>query len=271
MCISNQPFMGNSLLLTHTAGFGYGNSDPDLIRWAKHVGRRQEDVAGTVAAWDLPLKFPPGQGWYYGTGIDWAGQVVERLTGQTLGQYMAAHVFAPLGLRDSTFRGRPLAHVGPERVVPTAYRDAATGELGPGPELFPSAHRVDSGGAGLCTTAADYAKVLQSLLRSLAGDGPGNGNGTVLAKATVEEMFTPQLSGPQRQWFQFITDLFHHGMVADFAPGLPLDHGISGVINLEDSAGKRKRGSMMWAGVCNSHWVSHISYAYISRMRWKPG
>lgn len=245
----------NSLLLTHTAGFGYGNSDPDLLRWAKYVGRKQEDVSGTVEAWNLPLKFTPGQGWYYGTSIDWAGQVVEKLTGQTLGQYMARHVFKPLAMNDSTFRGHPLPHVEDDRIVPTSYRNADTGELASGPELFPSSNKVESGGAGLCTTAADYAKLLQSLLKSLSGDS----GGTLLGKATVDEMFKPQLSRPQSQWLKFITNLFHHGMAADFDPGMPLDHGLSGVINLDDSIGKRKKGSMMWAGVCNSHWVSTTS------------
>lgn len=218
------------------------------------MGRKQEDVSGTVEAWNTPLKFTPGQGWYYGTGIDWAGQVVEKVTGQTLGQYMAEHVLHPLGMSDTTFRGHPLPHLGPDRIVPTSYRNAETGELASGPELFPSRNKVESGGAGLCTTAADYAKLLRSLLKSLSGDGGGE----LLGKASVDEMFRPQLSGVQSKWLKFLTDLFPVGMVPDFERGMPIDHGISGVINLEDSVGKRKKGSLMWAGVCNGHWVSTI-------------
>lgn len=114
---------------------------------------------------------------------------------------------------------------------------------------------MESGGAGLCTTATDYAKLLKSLLRSLSGDESG---GELLGKATIDEMFKPQLSEVQHKWLKFITELYRVGMVADFAPGMPINHGISGVINLEDSAGKRKKGSMMWAGVCNGHWASTI-------------
>lgn len=247
--------MINRILLTHTAGFGYANADPDLNRWAKHVRREYKDVTGTLESWNLPLKFTPGQGWYYGTGIDWAGHVVEKITGQTLGEYMAAHVLRPLGMNDTTFRGHPLPHVRPERIVPTSYRNAETGELASGPELLPSSNEVHSGGAGLVTTAVDYAKLLQSLLQSLSGDGDGV---LLLGKPTVDEMFRPQLTPVQHSMFKFIAGLFHQGMAPEFSPEMPLDHGISGVINLEDCAGKRRKGSMMWAGVCNGHWVSTI-------------
>lgn len=256
-------FWAHRILLTHTAGFGYAGSDPDLVRWAKYVGRKQQDVAGTVEAWNLPLKFTPGQGWYYGASVDWAGQVVEKVTGQTLGDYMAAHVLAPLGMHDTTWRGHPLAHLGEDRIVPTAYRNADTGELAAsGPDLSPSVDPLPhSGGAGLCTTAADYAKLLRSLLQALAGGG----DGAVVGQATAREMFTPQLTPVQGKWFRFIMDLFRAGMASEFAEGMPLDHGISGVINLQDSAGKRRKGSMMWAGVCGSHWVSLMIYTCMFR------
>lgn len=220
----------------------------------------------TVEAWNLPLKFTPGQGWYYGVSIDWAGQVVEKISGKTLGDYLSENVLQPLGMNDTTWRGHPLPHVGKDRIVPTAYRNAETGELASGPEPFAGPwDKVHGGGAGLCTTATDYAKLLQSLLKSLSGD-----NSAVLGKTTVDEMFRPQLSKRQSQWLKFITSLFQSGMASDFAPGMLLDHGISGVINLEDSAGKRRKGSMMWAGVCNSHWVSNflsLKAGYITRWR----
>lgn len=258
-------------LLTHTTGFGYGNGDPDLARWAKHIGRKHEDLQGTIEAWNTPLKFTPGQGWYYGTGIDWAGQVLEKLTGQSLGAYMADKLFTPLGMHDTSFRRDDSlpphnAGVRPGRrrrrlLVPTAYRDADTGELTSGDHPLPAEVQVESGGAGLYTTAADYARLLQALLKASdpsSEDHPGKGGDDVLLlrKESVDEMFKPQLTDVQRSWLTFLTGLFHLGMAPDFEPGMPLDHGISGVINLHDSPGKRRKGSMMWAGLCNGHWVS---------------
>ncbi|ROW00526.1 hypothetical protein VSDG_03219 [Cytospora chrysosperma] len=237
-------------LLTHTVGLGYAGADPDLARWAKHTGRKESDLKDTLEAFTSPLKFTPGQGWYYGTGLDWAGQVIEKVTGRVLGVYMADHLFGPLGMGDTGFRRDLLPHVR-DRTVPTSHRDADTGELTSGDEPFssPANPRIHSGGAGLHTTAVDHAKLLQALLRSLAGS-----DGALLKKETVEEMFQPQLTDVQKQWLKFVTDLFHDGFVPDFEKGMPVDHGISGVINLEDEPGKRRKGSMMWAGMYNGHW-----------------
>ncbi|KAK2606791.1 hypothetical protein N8I77_005517 [Diaporthe amygdali] len=238
-------------LLTHTAGLGYAGADPDYDRWAAHVGYGPpEELRGTVATWETPFKFTPGQGWYYGTAIDWAGQVVEKISGKALGEYMAENLFKPLGMDDSTFHREALPHV-QDRIVPTSYRDAQTGELAVGDDPVPvlADGDVESGGAGLYTTATDYAKVLQALLKSLADN-----EGALLKRATVEEMVQPQLTEVQRRWLTFLTDLFHDGLAPDFEKGMPLDHGISGVINMKDEPGKRRKGSLMWAGLCNGHW-----------------
>lgn len=238
-------------LLTHTAGFGYGNGDPDLARWAKHIGRNHDALQGTVEQWDIPLKFAPGQGWYYGTNIDWAGHVLEKVTGQTLGEYMAQHLFKPLGMNDSSFRRDALPHV-QDRLVPTSHRDPETGTIVSGKDFpWPLDPKAESGGAGLYTTSLDYAKLLHALVKE--GDGPG---GLFQKKGMVEEMFKPQLTDIQRSWLKFIMDLFHDGLIPDLQSGMPLDYGISGAINMEDEPGKRKKGSMKWGGMCNSHWVS---------------
>lgn len=210
-----------------------------------------EELRGTLASWETPLKFPPGRGWYYGSALDWAGQVVEAVSGRTLGNYMKENLFGPLGMGDSTFRRDALPRVR-DRTVPSSRRDADTGELLAGDDPFPPLRDgdIESGGAGLYTTAADYAKLLQALLRSLGGAEEG----TLLKRKTVEEMLRPQLTGEQRRWLGFLTDLFHDGMVPDFERGMPLDHGISGVINMEDEPGKRRKGSLMWGGLCNGHW-----------------
>lgn len=237
-------------LLTHTAGFGYVFADPDLTRWAKHIGRVEEDFKDIVEKWNSPLKFEPGQGWCYGVGPDWAGQIIEKLTGKTLGDFMAEKLFQPLGMNDTTFRPGSLSQVQQDRLISTAYRDAKTGILTSSEHPSSRIVSVDSGGAGLYTCAMDFAKLLQSLLKSSAGED------AVLKQSSIDEMFKPQLTDIQHHQLKFITDLFHDGMVPDFKVGMPLDHGIGGVINLEDSSGKRKKGSMMWGGVTNGHWVS---------------
>lgn len=211
------------------------------------------DLQDTLENYTLPLKFTPGQGWYYGTGLDWAGQVVEKVTGRALGEHMAEHLFQPLGMADTGFRRDTLLPRVGDRTVPTSRRDAGTGELVSGNEPFstPANPRIHSGGAGLHTTAVDHARLLQALLQSLAG-----GDGAILKKETVEEMFRPQLTDVQKQWLRFVTGLFRESFVPDFEKGMPVDYGISGLINMEDEPGKRRKGSMMWSGMYNGHWVS---------------
>lgn len=100
------------------------------------------------------------------------------------------------------------------------------------------------------TTAADHAKVLQALLKATGKDG-------LVKKQTVEEMLRPQLTDIQKGMLKTITDAFHDAMTPEFEAGMPLDHGISGIINLQDAPGKRRKGSMMWLGMANGHWVRH--------------
>ena len=61
-------------LLSHTSGFGYEWADPDLARYADS---EPEPPAGSIASYERPLIFDPGERWAYGTGIDWAGRVLE--------------------------------------------------------------------------------------------------------------------------------------------------------------------------------------------------
>lgn len=77
-----------------------------------------------------------------------------------------------------------------------------------------------------------------------------------MRKQTVDEMFRPQLSDQLRQMLKRLTDVFHDVMMPDFEKGIALDHGIGGIINTEDSPGNRRKGSVMWQGMCNSHWIS---------------
>ncbi|KAK0630397.1 beta-lactamase/transpeptidase-like protein [Bombardia bombarda] len=242
-------------LLTHTVGLAYDIVDSDLVRWSHAVGRTVNNLSYTLGGWNTPLKFAPGEGWCYGSAVDWAGKVLEKLTGQGLEAYMAENIFGLLGINDTTFHSTTAA-VEASRVVPCSIRDAASGTVWPCELPVPADPPVESGGAGLWTTAIDHARVLQALLFASSSTGDeADQAGRVLGKKTVDEMFRPQLDAVQRTRLKELTDMFHDGMVPEFPVGFgPIDHGISGIINMEDVPGKRKKGSMMWAGMCNSHW-----------------
>ncbi|KAK3293195.1 beta-lactamase/transpeptidase-like protein [Chaetomium fimeti] len=234
-------------LLTHTAGLGINPGDPDLQRWAAWAGVADHVGSCTLAGWSTPLKFAPGAGWYYSTGTDWAGQVLERVAGVRLGEYLGGVLGGGLGMEDTGFfRERVVGEGKKGRFVPIAERDAEGGGLTERAEMFPAEPQCESGGAGLYSSAADFGKVVQALLKGgLDGEG-------IMKREVVDEMFKPQLDETQRQWMRAI--LWAFGSGAELPEGMPVDYGIGGVINMEDVEGRRRKGSLMWSGMCNSRW-----------------
>ncbi|KAH8684126.1 beta-lactamase/transpeptidase-like protein [Ilyonectria robusta] len=229
-------------LLCHTSGMGYDAIDADLQKWSSATGRTAGTLDQTREGWNTPLKFRPGESWQYGSSLDWAGQVLEKITGQSLGEYMSENIFKPLGMTDTTFRRQKIAEKVSGRIIESTYR-IPDGTLIPGPLPVSEDPPLDGGGAGLFSTAQDYIKFLQAVVAA------GEGQGTLLRKETVDEMFRPQLSKAQRQKLQtFLKDAM------PFPPDTPMDHGISGAINTADLEGKRKKGTLTWGGMSNGQW-----------------
>jgi methyl acetate hydrolase len=114
-------------LLTHTAGFGYHIWNADIARYQEQTGMPPIGQSKLVTL-QGPLLFDPGERWEYGINIEWAGQVVERLSGLSLEQYFREHLFEPLGMVDSGFI------LGPERRA----RLASVHDRQPDGSLLPS-------------------------------------------------------------------------------------------------------------------------------------
>jgi CubicO group peptidase (beta-lactamase class C family) len=230
-------------LLTHTLGLGYDLADPDLIKWSKAVGRTANCMDWSLDGFNTPIKFAPGDGWYYGTAMDWAGQVLEKVTKETVGAYMRKHIFGPLGMDDTTFRYKTLPHVS-HRSVATTTR-AKDGSLTSGSAPVRAEHPIESGGAGLFSTADDYGKFLHAFLAY-----------KLINRETMDQMFTPQLNDSQRQMLNLIAYGSPEMFTPEFSQHIELTHGLGGMMNLEDVPGKRRKGSLTWSGMANSRWVS---------------
>ncbi|KAL7935916.1 beta-lactamase/transpeptidase-like protein [Trichoderma chlorosporum] len=185
------------MLLSHTSRFGYTFFSERLRDWTFPAGAdefsgRMEDVTS------LPLLFQPGEGWTYGTGIDWAGLAVERVSGLNLDAYLQKNVLQPLGIKDMSMlpnkdmqsrlaymhsRGvdgklRPRDHVLQTPLVINPDNESETRLL------------FNSGGAGMFSKPQEYCKVLAVLLND--GTCPRTGN-QLLRKDTVAEMFRNQI------------------------------------------------------------------------------
>ncbi|GAB0134268.1 hypothetical protein EsDP_00002647 [Epichloe bromicola] len=233
-------------MLTHTAGFSYAFADPILVKWSRATpGRNLSRIQWSKSEITTPLRFAPGEAWGYGVGLDWAGQVLEKVTGKSLGQYMQENIFDPLGMSDTGFRPETMPHT----AARTAQNTERTrdGALKTAYWPTPEKHEMEAGGAGLFTTASDYACLLRAFLQD---------NGRLVSDRTRREMLTPQLGEAQAQWLRKLAfhPLAHNTFAPEFTEDQELNHGLGGMINMEDAPGKRKAGSMAWSGILNSRW-----------------
>ncbi len=141
------------------------------------------------AALQVPLAFDPGTKWEYGIGIDWAGQMVERVSGQTLGEFFAEHLTGPLGMADTSFV--PAESVASRRPAMHARLPGeALAAIGPS---APEQPEFEMGGGGLHGTMGDYARFVHMILSDGTLDGTRR-----LAPDTVAQMATNHIRRPSR-------------------------------------------------------------------------
>jgi len=145
-------------LLTHTSGFGHDVWSADIRRYQAATGLPLLSTQ-TNASLRLPLLFDPGDRWEYGVGLEWAGKVVEAVSGKTLGAYLRENVTGPLGMRDTEFGIVP----GHRGRVASVYRRQPDGGLEP-IKMTAMPGEYEAGGGGLYGTAGDYLVFLRMLL-----------------------------------------------------------------------------------------------------------
>ena len=231
-------------LLTHTAGFVY-----DI--WNAEMGRYMEvkGIPGIIscqnAALTLPLVFDPGDRWDYGINIDWVGKVVERTSGQSLGDYFAEHLFTPIGMKDTGFK---LAQDHRTRLAGMHVRND-DGTFAPTEFEVPQEPEFQMGGGGLYGTASDYL----AFQRIFLNDGRAEGR-SVLQPETVRLMAANAIGDLNVQMLRTAVPAYSHD--AEFFPGMVKKWGLGFMISTEPVAGGRSAGSLAWAGLGNTYfWI----------------
>ena len=181
-------------LLTHTSGISYGTG-PARELWDAggfqqwYFADKDEPIGDSVARMaGLPFDAQPGEQWIYGFNIDILGAVVEKASGMPLDEYLGTKLLQPLGMYDTHFYLPPakqnrFATVYGRGPGSSLERAADTGEWA-GQGAYMDGPRMSfSGGAGLLSTASDYARFLQMLLNGGELDGV-----RVLSPTTVKLM-----------------------------------------------------------------------------------
>ncbi len=226
-------------LLTHTSGFGYDFADELLARF---IPTLPPPPPGSQARFEHPLVSDPGERWVYGIGLDWAGRVVEELSGRRLDAYFDEHIFEPLGMHDTTFFPTP------ERLASIYLR--SEGALAP----LPPTSQIDTpemlgGGGELYSTVVDYARFTRMLLGRGTLDGA-----RVLAPTTVELMARDHLDGRHVGGWSSCNPILTNdvALLADHRPGWAL----SFLRNASATKEGRSPGSLFWGGLANCYfWI----------------
>ncbi|MBP2160406.1 MULTISPECIES: serine hydrolase [Asticcacaulis] len=225
-------------LLTHTSGISYGWGpgekawkDAGITGW--YFADRNEPVSAVVARMgSLPMAAQPGEQFVYGYSTDILGVIVEKVSGKTLDAFLSERLIRPLGMKDTSFY-LPRDKAGR---LATVYA-AGEGGVKPAPASG-QGHYLDgprlafSGGAGLLSTAPDYARFLEML----RGGGELDGR-RYLSRKSVELMTSNHLNIP-------------------YEPGKGFGLGFS----IREDVGKAgepgSKGEFAWGGAYHStYWV----------------
>lgn len=219
-------------LLAHTAGFAYPWNHPLLSRYG---------------ALDRPfLIHEPGTRWYYGINIDWVGRIVEAASGQTLEAYFQEHILQPLGMSETSFL------LPPEKLPRLArnYQRDDDGTLRLQPRVQPPPPAFFNGGGGLFSTAPDYLRFTQMILRR----GVTASGTRILSEASIREMATNQTGSLDAG--RIYTTMPTRSRNVDFHPGAHDQFGLGFLINPAPYANGRSAGSLAWGGIRNTfYWI----------------
>lgn len=232
-------------LLTHTAGIGYGYGvaadkweEADLQGW--YFAHRDEAVLETVKRIAvLPHNAQPGSQFVYGYNTDILGALVNVVSGQSLAEFLSEHILDPLGMNDTYFylpknKAKRLATVY-NMVDQRLVRAPKEGTMQSQGHYVKGPRKNYSGGAGLVSTAMDYAKFLQMML-----NGGIYNNHRILSRKSVELMTVDHLGGIEYSW--------QNGM------GFGLGYSISKDLGLRGELGSV--GEFGWGGAYHSsYWV----------------
>jgi len=235
-------------LMTHTAGFSYGDGDgPVDVMYQKldirHAATFKQMIDGLA---QVPLNYQPGTKWRYSLSMDIQGYIIEQITGQSLPDFMRDHLFVPLGMRDAGFS---IAADNRARFATLYENDGHDGlkadtTNGSGMGDFLNPPTRPSGGGGLISTAEDYYRFAQML-----GNSGKLGGVRILAPSSVRLMDTNHLPA------SMLTGEFHVGSQT-FRPGLGYGYDCAVLFDPQTADLPDGKDTFFWDGAASTwFWV----------------
>jgi CubicO group peptidase (beta-lactamase class C family) len=229
-------------LTMHTSGLIYGGRGNTAVHKLYPGG---SGIAGTTMDGaefmdelaKLPLLNQPGAVWDYGFGLDVLGRVIEKVSGQTLGQYFQDNIFKPLGMTDTLFNIPPDKAARYAKALPT---DPDTGLAQSVAPVLTQPLKFECGGGCLASTVGDYMRFALALLNKGA-----YGETRILGRKTAEYMLMNQL-GPEVKSLMANADPTREG----YGFGLGLS------VRTEAARGRviGSVGDFSWPGASGTNW-----------------
>lgn len=173
-------------LFTMTGGLCYDAYSEEIKRGREETEGRCPTVEMMKYIAAMPLEFEPGESWKYSFSHDVLAALVEVVSGKRFGEYVRERIFAPLGMKDTTY------NLAPERLpeVCTQYiynKEKGFQNIGREIRSYKLGSEYESGGAGVVSTVNDYIKFLEGIRQ-----------GRVISFDTIERMTAPYLDETQR-------------------------------------------------------------------------
>jgi len=245
-------------LLTHTSGYVYDIWNADMAKWYEATETPSLFSLMKVAL-RTPLAFDPGTRWQYGIGIDWAGLIIEEVSGMTLGEYFAEHLTGPLAMHDTTFAPSD-EMVGRMSAMHARLPD---GSLQPMELPPPEAPEFEMGGGGLVSTMSDYGRFMRMILNDGELDGV-----RVLKAETVQTMSQNHIGDLRVS--ELLSAAPPYSNNAELFPGEDKSWGLTFQRHEEAGNTGRPAGTLTWAGLANSYFfidrTNAIAGAYMSQI-----
>jgi len=248
-------------VMSHTAGYAYAISGDDIA----NVTFRERNLLNSAdlktfidEVAKLPLVFQPGDKWSYSAAVDIQGYVIEKLSGQSLGEFFETRIFSPLGMVDTGFFVPESDY---ERLSEIYGYDSVTGKLNPlfspSVQYRASTLRMESGGGGLVSTMDDYARFSQMLLNN------GELDGVRLLKADTVKLMATNVLPDNTPVLTHIIGATRQNPI----PGLGFGLDVAVVLDSKQSGTKLPDGSYFWTGAAGTwFWIDPVNDLYFIGM-----
>jgi len=246
-------------VMSHMAGFAYGltGADPANTAFRERDILRAPDLQTFIEqVADVPLLFQPGDAWAYSSAVDIQGYIVEKLSGQSFGEFLDTRIFTPLGMTDTGFYAPEEDY---HRLSEIYGYHPETGQLVPIPypqlQFRKETIAFESGGGGLVSTMNDYGRFAQMMLNEGALDGV-----QLLKPETVQLMRKNVL--PEGV---LLSSLGQNTGEARDGIGFGLDLGL--LLDADAGGFPHAEGSYFWGGAAGTwFWVDPVNDLYFIGM-----